>query len=531
MESLSAGLSVIVWGCTGGILLLLLIAIFFFIYGLKSVIHSECSATTTAFLSLCVSVLTVALIPIDIFLVSSMKDGNGTFEDWAADNVTRNNIQKDMQYSYYALYCCNAVFLFFIIPFVMFYYEEGDEDSTRSERCCTAIKYTTCCVVVAGVLLLVGAFVPWQGIPEAEKNSTKWEEFQYLINEFGNGKGFDALYFLLGSIALLGILGIIGYTGIGMAAIPITMIKGTQSVKSELDETDSAIQHNIRRKNAVRRKYEGRGRMSSRDQRRLQELDDEEQLIKRRERHLKSKQKSLAAKCGKFWRPFQVVAGLLLLMLSFLLIISLFITSLDRALHSLGPRSGYVLRQRNFPNPVDIILLYAQRVYPLDLVLYGATLTYFFWTSVGGIRRIGIWLCCIRIYRIRPKRTKPQALLFMCAMVICMIMALNTMLYTLAPDYLSYGYQKYIPANGTEPVQCNTQAGKDCVMTVTVTLMTKFLYKVWFFGACYYWSTWAFIGVFLISVVVALIRRRESSIEGRVEASDTEDSDEEMLEP
>ena len=34
----------------------------------------------TAILSLCASVLTVTLIPVDIFLVSSMKDTNGTFE-------------------------------------------------------------------------------------------------------------------------------------------------------------------------------------------------------------------------------------------------------------------------------------------------------------------------------------------------------------------------------------------------------------------------------------------------------------------
>ncbi|XP_072181462.1 probable lysosomal cobalamin transporter, partial [Diadema setosum] len=328
---------------------LLLIAIFFLIHGLKSVIHSGSNPSTTAFLSLCVSVLTVALIPIDIFLVSSMKDSNGTFEDWAADNVTRSNIQQYMQYSYYALYCCNAVLIFFVIPFVMCFYK-GDEDSTGSERCCTAIyKYTPCYVVVAGVLLLVRAFVPWQGIPDAD--------------EFLNGKGFDALCFLLGSIALLGMFGIIGYTGIGMAAIPISMIKGTQCMKSEPDEIDSAIQDIQRRKNAVERRYHGNGRfMSSRHQfRRLQEFDDEEQLIERRERHFESTEKSLAAKGGKFWRPFQVVAGLLFLMLSFLLITSLFITSLDRALHSLGPRSGYVLRQRRFPNLVEIILLYAQQ--------------------------------------------------------------------------------------------------------------------------------------------------------------------------
>ena len=39
-----------------------------------------------------------------------------------------------------------------------------------------------------------------------------------------------------------------------MAAIPIDMIKGTKRASSELDETDSAIQHTNRKRNTIRRK-------------------------------------------------------------------------------------------------------------------------------------------------------------------------------------------------------------------------------------------------------------------------------------
>ena len=41
---------------------------------------------------------------------------------------------------------------------------------------------------------LISAFVPWQGIPHEEKNSTEWVEFQYLINEFGNGSKQTCMY-------------------------------------------------------------------------------------------------------------------------------------------------------------------------------------------------------------------------------------------------------------------------------------------------------------------------------------------------
>ena len=36
--------------------------------------------------------------------------------------------------------------------------------------------------------------------------------------------------------------------------------------------------------------------------------------------------------------------------------------SIDKILHSLGPKMGYALPVRKLPNPIDIVLVYAQRV-------------------------------------------------------------------------------------------------------------------------------------------------------------------------
>ena len=38
------------------------------------------------------------------------------------------------------------------------------------------------------------------------------------------------------------------------------------------------------------------------------------------------------------------------------------LSSLDRALHSLGPKTGYVLPERHYPNPIDMFLLLCQQV-------------------------------------------------------------------------------------------------------------------------------------------------------------------------
>lgn len=35
----------------------------------------------------------------------------------------------------------------------------------------------------------------------------------------------------------------------------------------------------------------------------------------------------------------------------------------------------------------------------------------------------------------------------------------------------------------------------DCTVTRMTLLLTSFFYRMWFFGAAYYWGTWVFLGV------------------------------------
>ncbi|XP_072016820.1 probable lysosomal cobalamin transporter [Amphiura filiformis] len=510
------------------VFVLALVYSFFYIRHYQSKYHSECSSSLAAIFSLTVTLMSIALVPIDVFVVSFMKDENGNYTQWAESNSTRQHLEDTLLYSYYALYACITVCFFMIIPFTLFYYEEGDEDTTTKQRICTALKYTSCFLFAAGVLLVIGAFVPLQSIPE-DKNISNWQEFQFLVNELGDSKGETALYFLVGAITLLGTLGIIVYTSYGMSAWPIDNIRGFRNAKEELQEVQDEARANKEQRRHIRKKYrENRKKMSSRDKDRLDNLQDEEDLIQRKERHLVTIQKSLWYKCGVCWRPFQVVLGIALIPMGILVFISLILTSVDRFKHSLGAKTGYVLPERHYPNPIDMFLLLCQQVFPLDYIFFVGLVVYFLFASMAGIRRIGIWFCCVKMYKIRPHKTKPQGLLFLCLIMMCVILALNVMLYTLAPEYMTYGNQKYIPSNSTTPVQCTT-AIKDCTMTVTTALLTKFVFQLWFFGACYYWANWVFLAFILIALLVALIKKRRSTIEGEVDASDTDDSDVEPL--
>ena len=47
------------------------------------------------------------------------------------------------------------------------------------------------------------------------------------------------------------------------------------------------------------------------------------------------------------------------------------------------------------------------------------------------------------MYKIRPRRTRPQGLLFLCFLLVFIVLALNVLVYQLTPQYSSYGSQHY----------------------------------------------------------------------------------------
>jgi len=89
---------------------------------------------------------------------------------------------------------------------------------------------------------------------------------------------------------------------------------------------------------------------------------------------------------------------------------------------------------------------------------------YIILTSLYGLQQIGIWYFWVRVsliekclfylifvcffsslkmYRFSRKRTKPQALLMLCSLLMFIVVAINVFVYLLIPQYAIYGDQHY----------------------------------------------------------------------------------------
>jgi len=516
--------------------ILTIIFSFFYIRYFQSKYESEVSSSIVSMLGLVVVLLTTAVIPVDIFLVAFMKDDQGHFKPWAESNETRQSLQQDVLYTYYAMYMCVMLFLFLLLPFSYFFYEEADEDVSNKSRTCTALKYTLVFAFAAAVLLLIGAFAPIKHIPH--NNATDIDIITYL---FTDTKTEDAISFCISCLTLLGMLICVLYTGYGMSAWPMDLVKGRRSATVEIDEVSHNRHETQTEIDTIRNRERNiTGRLTSRDRQQLEELEERDRFLARREQHLDDAQRSCLTKCLLVLRPLQIFFGIMFFLMELIIFLSLLLTNIDKVLHSEGWRKGYALPKRHLPNPIDIILVYCQKVFPLDYILMTGIIVYFILCSMGGLQHLGIWCCCVRMYKIRIRRTKPQGLLLMCFLLMFLVLALNVIIFEITPQYTTFGSQKYVQyinetiGNHTSLVPhvatCSMEApAEECIMTRMSMLLIRFFYKVWFFGAAYYYLSWAFLVIILIGFVVSLVRKRRSYIEGAVDHDDFDSDDEGLL--
>uniref|UniRef100_A0A8C9FYR6 LMBD1 n=1 Tax=Pavo cristatus TaxID=9049 RepID=A0A8C9FYR6_PAVCR len=472
-------------------------------YVIKSVLHgnlptSERTDKVNVDLDLPFAVLSSVLSSIlQIYYISTC--------DWADANVSRQ-IEDTVLYGYYTLYSIILFCVFLWIPFVYFYYEEKEEDDGNT--CSVSCLYSSTSIV------------------------GNYSRFVFIFAD-----GLTALSFSISSLTVIGMLAAITYTAYGMSALPLNLIKGTTSAAYERLENTEDIEEVEQRILRIKSKCRDGRPLSSRDRRAVQQLEERLRTLRRRERHLETIEKSWWLKFCEAIQPLKIVWGVFFIIVALLFTVSLFLSNLDKALHSAGFDSGFIILGTNLTNPLNMLLPVLQTVFPLDYILITTIVMYFIFTSMAGIRNMGIWFFWIRLYKIRRGKTRPQALLFLCMILLLIVLHTSYMIYSLAPQYVMYGSQKYLvqsnktidgqPKNVTMFVakDCDADAPEDqCIVTRTYL----FLHKFWFFSAVYYFGNWAFIAVFLIGLIVSCCKGKKSVIEGEVDEDDSDMSDDEL---
>ncbi|KAL1918103.1 uncharacterized protein VTP21DRAFT_3369 [Calcarisporiella thermophila] len=480
--------------------------------------EAELLVTIVTIVGLTLTFATVALFPIDIFLVSSTVDPRtGLKKGWATPNVIAN-LTFTLKAVYYIAYGAIAFFCFFLVPFAYFYFEELEESQTVRQRTMSSIKYTTFFIVIVVVLFVTGMFLH----PSTQPSHIDLDWFKHLLDQNGGEK---ALVFVIAVLIFVGLIVYIAYTAPGLTVLPMTMIKdGFRNFQREDEEIAAKLAINREKQRAITVKYLGTDQpLSSRDRKQLENLEREERILIRRSRNLEESQTGILNRIFAFFRPLKSIFGVLFLALSLLFAISIIITSLDKIKNSIcGSRCGFLLTQTKIPNPLNLLFLRLSSLFPLDSILLGFVVLYIFVCTLVGIIHIGVRFAWVDLFRIRRNSTPPQGLLLLTFLLMLTLLALNYTLVTVVmPGYGHFGGQYYCnhTQSGTEVrgvrdcssypqliVPCDVYGPSDiCTPTVVSTFINRISVNTPFFGMAFYYMQWIFLAVFFIAFAVVMV--------------------------
>eukprot|EP01091_Cochliopodium_minus_P010736 TRINITY_DN2916_c0_g1_i1.p1 TRINITY_DN2916_c0_g1~~TRINITY_DN2916_c0_g1_i1.p1 ORF type:complete len:445 (-),score=91.87 TRINITY_DN2916_c0_g1_i1:43-1377(-) len=430
------------------------------------------------------------------------------------DIASRNAAIRTM---YYILYCSMFAFSFLIAPFAYFFYEEVGEDVKLKHRIWAGLKYTIFLILIITVLLIIGLFL--NGAKTINTNDTNAKQFIENLFDLQN-KGQAAIEFALSCLALLGYVMWISYAAYGLSAFPFSFLKRGKRLEEEKEELHSEIVVSREKKNLLKQKYLS-GRMSRRDERNYSDLEMKEKNLVRRHTRV-DKVNTCYDKFSMCLRPCSIIFGILFFLISLVIITSFVLTNINKISNSV---SHYVLKYPSIFNPVDTILTFFSRYFPIDYVIFSSLVLYIFLCIFAGIIGIGVRFFWLKMFNVQRGTTAPQGLL--AAAVICMlcILAFNFELLTLAPQYSSFGSQTFYNSTTQTVVKCSIQMpSQNCTMTQLASLVNRINVRMSFFSVVFYYGTWVFIGFWLIGFVYSIFRKRKSMIQD----NDSDEEDREL---
>lgn len=171
------------------------------------------------------------------------------------------------------------------------------------------------------------------------------------------------------------------------------------------------------------------------------------------------------------FRPFEFVIGIVLLLLSLMIFVCLLMSSADKLMQMRNQKDatgaqippdymrGYTKVAPRIINPFDLTFTKAATVFPIDYILVVVLVYYLVLATISGVKKMGVRFCHLQMYKIRPRRTVPQGLLFLAFIIVFVILAMNVLLLTLAPRYVTYGHQHYVtlPSGSSSQYSKNSQ--------------------------------------------------------------------------
>lgn len=400
-------------------------------------------------------------------------------------------------------------FAFVVLPFVYFYYEAADIDKSTGRQCFDGFKFSIGFFIILVICIIVGLFVSTGGSNGGENG-----DFKLWVNTLFDttNRGERAILFCIGCLTTIGMLVWITYSAFGMSALPIGLIRGRKSITEEKDDYQRKMNRNLAKRSLL--DDDELGQVT---------LRRDNDALEARTRKLERVAGQCATKCRNCMRPFAIIFGILLGLVSLFLAVCIILGAVEQILSNYcGAQCGFILKEPRIHNPIDQLLVILHRVFPLDFVLVGFIVFYFFFCTIKGLKRIQIRCFCMKLYNYSRNHTPPQGLILGAFLIMLAILAMNVQFLSLAPQYAYWGGRTFHNKTEDKTYPCSieyaysaeiTEGG--CQMTQIGQIFTTLKWNFSYFGAAFYFISWGFILTFIIGIFVSVFSSADSNVEER----------------
>jgi LMBR1 domain-containing protein 1 len=251
------------------------------------------------------------LVPVDVLSTSFRDDSS----------VARNLLLETL---YFFFFLAMMLLVFVVVPFSYFFYEEGAE-ATTGRRCLAGLKYSAAFMVVFVVLVVLGFVL--RGSLETEHKVVlgDLDAVEFAVN------------FMVACTALLGLAVWFTYSAFGLSWLGISFLKG-RAMDNAAEAEDLEREISIARE---QRRYLRSKKLTGRSSRRDADSVEQVGLLQHKERVLRQRQERLGRvghcykRCMIVIRPATIVVGIVLLLLTLVIILSLLLSSIGQSVVSL----------------------------------------------------------------------------------------------------------------------------------------------------------------------------------------------------
>ncbi|CAH0493257.1 unnamed protein product [Peronospora farinosa] len=318
---------------------------------------------------------------------------------------------------------------------------------SAKDRLYAAVKRTACFLLGLSLLLVMVMVILLCGKPAS--SDIDW--LRPLLRFSSDLETF--LRLLVGIFALTGMYLWLVVCSRGLASVPLVgLLMEDHSIDENMTMFEELLQENAmetqttkQTRETILQRYAVEQQMSGADQERLSQLKTREKLLEERRDVLRLNLQKFAV-TGKL-SCWKIPIGVILMILSLLIVISMLITSIDKMAHSNFNR-GFLVNAPAFPNPMDLVLVLASRVFPLDYMVFAVLFVYLFTVSLIVLKRHGLQFLCFRLGRLQPRLTSAATMTMLSLVLMQLAMLGLFALLTLAPQYSTFGHQVFADESG-----------------------------------------------------------------------------------